>query len=45
LLDLEKVFEKQSKAMQNLKEDVDRRQEKIEDLQGAVMKEKYGTKN
>lgn len=25
LLDLEKVFEKQSKAMQNLKEDVDRR--------------------
>ena len=29
LLDLEKVFEKQSKAMFNLKEDVERREEKI----------------
>jgi len=32
LLDLEKVFEKQSKAMQNLEEDKNRRQRKIEEL-------------
>jgi len=44
LLDLEKVFEKQSKAMQNLKDDVDRRQAKIEEIHNFVMREKNATK-
>lgn len=44
LLDLEKVFEKQSKAMQNLKDDVDRRQAKIEEIHNFVMRENNATK-
>ena len=32
LLDLEKVFEKQSKSMQILKEDIDRSDQKIKEL-------------
>ncbi len=45
MLDLEKVFEKQSKAMQNLKDDVDRRQDKIDELENFVLKEKGSTKS
>ena len=44
LLDLEKVFEKQSKAMQNLKDDVDRRQGKIDELGNFLLQEKNQTK-
>ena len=38
------MFEKQSKAMQNLKDDVDRRQDKINDLVDNVQREKGQTK-
>jgi len=33
LLDLEKVFERQSKALANLDKDVDKRDEKISEMQ------------
>jgi hypothetical protein len=41
---LEKVFERQSKALQNLEQDVDRRKEKIKEMEEKVKAERTRTK-
>lgn len=44
LLELEQVFEKQSKASDSLKEDADRRKDKIIQLEETLLREKAATK-
>jgi hypothetical protein len=44
LLNLEKVFEKQSKALKNLKDDVKKRELKIKEMKEKVLAEKGKTK-
>lgn len=44
MLNLEKVFEKQSKALKNLKDDVKKRELKIKEMKEKVLAEKGKTK-